>query len=46
VVVSVSLTIRGDVHQLRPGTRIGKTAQQPLRELLAVVEQALERHCL
>src|SRR5581483_3143109 len=46
MVMSVGLAVGSDVHELRPGAGVGKSAQQTVGEGLAVVEQAFERDCL
>ena len=46
VVVSVALTVGGDVHELRPIAGIGKSSCQTVRELLAAVQQPFESYGL
>jgi hypothetical protein len=43
VMVTIGLTVGGDVNQFRPGPRLlRKGAQQPLSKLLAVVEKSFK----
>src|SRR3954471_2572664 len=46
MMMTVGFTIGCDVHELRPVALLRKSAQQSLRELLAVLQQALEGHSL
>src|SRR5690242_3784803 len=42
VVMSVTLAIGGDMHELRPIARVGETSCQTIRELLSAVQQLLK----
>src|SRR5437016_8879251 len=46
MVVPVSLTIRGNVYELRPRSSIRKPALQASSKLLSAVQQLLKGHCL
>src|SRR5262249_45602323 len=46
MMVAVGLAIRGDVDELSPGAGIREPTSQPLRELLATLQQLLKSHGL
>ena len=46
VMMTVAFTVRCDMGKLRADAIVGESAQQPVRESFAVVEQALECHAL
>src|SRR6267142_6605605 len=46
MMMTVGFAIGCDVHELRPVAVLRKSTQQSLRELLAILQQALEGHSL
>ena len=44
MMVSIALTVRRDVNDLRPGPGVGKTADQALGKFLSAIQQTFESH--
>src|SRR5690349_10259231 len=46
MMMTVALSVRGDIHDLWPLACLGKSASEPLRKAFAVIEQPLKRYAL